>query len=158
MHNPLWQYSLSRYRLNGVEALCLEAQDRHGVDVNLLLLAGWLGERGWRLEPAQLAELERAVEPWREAVVLPLRSLRRQWRGMPDRAALREGLKALELRAEGQLQDMLWQCSRRQRYAAGGSTGVNLRLVLDAAAVAAGDARMLADELALALRAPPRTD
>lgn len=46
--NPFWRFSCAVYAAPGVAQACLELQDTHGADVNLLLLAAWLGAaRGW---------------------------------------------------------------------------------------------------------------
>ncbi|MGI9492931.1 MAG: TIGR02444 family protein, partial [Geminicoccaceae bacterium] len=44
--SPFWDYSLSLYGRPGVEQACLELQRRHGLNVNLLLFAFWLADRG----------------------------------------------------------------------------------------------------------------
>ncbi len=179
MDNPLWQYSLSRYSLPGVEALCLVAQDDYGIDVNLLLLAAWLGEQGLVLTAADVADIDAAVEPWRREVVLPLRALRRQWRGLPAVAGLRDDIKALELRAEQQLQEQLWRyCQSRgfgswgdgsrgydspdngsqdngsRVYAGPGAVEPNLLSVLDRSGTGLEGAQSLARDLARALAGP----
>ncbi len=158
MDNPLWQYSLSRYRRRGVEALCLRLQDDWGVDINLLLFAAWLGERGLQLGPGQLAALDKEVEPWRRTVALPLRTLRRQWRGQADIADLREGVKALELRAERALQERLSQLSLVQDFLPGGTVEANLRTLLAAAIRVDSEVVVIASELSRALLENPRCE
>jgi hypothetical protein len=59
MNNPLWVFSLQRYQQPGVAQACLEAQDRCGADVNLLLYAAWLASHGQALSPAQWPQLQR---------------------------------------------------------------------------------------------------
>ena len=39
--SPFWRFSLDFYRRPGVPEVCLQLQDAHGVDVNLLLFALW---------------------------------------------------------------------------------------------------------------------
>lgn len=103
--NPFWDYSLSIYRREGVAEACLALQDRHGLDVNLLLYCLWAGSRGHRLEAGEIGALSAAVGPWHEAVVKPLRAVRR-WlkdqRSAPKipAEALRQSIKARELQAE----------------------------------------------------------
>ena len=101
---PFWDYSLQLYRQPGVEAACLELQRRHGLDVNLVLLACWLGSQGIALDPATLAKAERAAEPWRREVVGPLRALRRHLKvalADPEPGSVAEGWPELvgEVRA-----------------------------------------------------------
>jgi uncharacterized protein (TIGR02444 family) len=73
-----WDYSVALYARPGVEAACLELQRRHRIDVNLVLLCLWLGERGIALDSDALARLCHAAERWQLEVVRPLRSLRRR--------------------------------------------------------------------------------
>lgn len=70
----LWQATQALYREPGVEALCLQAQDKAGADVNLLLLLVLLARRGQgaRLPPL-LATSQRQA-----AVLQPWRALRRR--------------------------------------------------------------------------------
>ena len=50
-----WAFSLEFYARPGVAEACLALQDRHGLDVNILLLCCWLGWSGrGRLSPADL--------------------------------------------------------------------------------------------------------
>ena len=103
----LWDWSLAVYAHPGVPAACLEAQDRHGAYVNLLLWAAWLGAvHGHLLTPGEAAGAEAATSAWRQDVVRPLRALRRRLKFGPSpapdpaTAALREKIKAAELEAE----------------------------------------------------------
>ncbi len=96
---PLWNEMTALYGEPGVADACLAAQDADGADVLLLLAAAVQARRGVSLAAATAAQ-EPAVERWRSEVVLPLRALRRRWRGLPGVEALRERLKVLELAAE----------------------------------------------------------
>lgn len=106
-----WDYSIALYGSPGVAECCLELQDRYGADVNLLLLAVWLGARGARLDRAGWAELERRTRSWQDEVVGRMRAVRRELRAMLDHGrvdpwrrerllALKQGLAALELDSE----------------------------------------------------------
>ena len=108
MDNPLWEYSLASYREAGVAETCLALQDTFGVDVNLLLYAAWLAARNQCLSADHLLALDERVREWRETVVKPLRALRRDLRDYPQAAGVRDELKALELRAEREQQDMIY--------------------------------------------------
>ena len=100
-----WRYSLELYGRPGVAGACLALQDSRDIDVNLLLLCCWTGDRGQALSAGSMARLIAAAEPWHEAVVKPLRSARR-WLKTQDRAPaeaaerLRQAVKAQELEAE----------------------------------------------------------
>jgi uncharacterized protein (TIGR02444 family) len=109
-----WDYSVALYGRPGVEAACLELQQRHRIDVNLVLLCLWLGERGTALDGEALARLCHAADRWQLEVVRPLRNLRRRlkarladgepnsvagdWPGLT--ASVRERAIALEIDAE----------------------------------------------------------
>jgi uncharacterized protein (TIGR02444 family) len=107
MSNPLWEYSKENYAREGVAEACLSLQDDHGLDVNVLLYAAWLAAEGRRPDRGHIEALLRDVGPWRERVVEPLRSLRRQWRDYEPVSLLREQLKTLELEAERIQQDRM---------------------------------------------------
>ncbi len=123
MDNPLWEYSLQLYARPGVAEACIEAQDHYAADVNLLLYAAWLAQQGLELAPGQWRALAVHVAAWRRRVVAPLRALRRDWKALPDAAALREQVRALELAAEQaqQAQMLAWHRRQAPRPARAGS-------------------------------------
>jgi len=105
--NPFWDFSLRVYGGAGVAPACLALQDRHGLDVNLLLLCCWLGHRRAAAPTrAEVARLVDAVAGWHRDVVRPLRQARRRLKApgraiSPDLAtALRQEVKRIELDAE----------------------------------------------------------
>lgn len=107
----LWQFSLAVYRQPQVPPACLMLQDRYGVDVNLLLYAGWRAWRGDALSSGGCASAMRRSEIWRQELVNPLRALRRQAgdlaRADPCFGQAYAALKACELRLEQHQQAML---------------------------------------------------
>ncbi len=44
--HPFWDFSLRVYGNDGVPAACIALQERHGIDVNLMLFSAWIGESG----------------------------------------------------------------------------------------------------------------
>lgn len=112
----LWEFSLRVYAIDGVSGACLALQERHRVDVNLLLYCCWLGHTGRALDAAGLAHALVLSMPWAQHVVRPLRGAR-SWmknHGDPltqvstaDYTALREDIKTVELRAEQLQQQVL---------------------------------------------------
>jgi uncharacterized protein (TIGR02444 family) len=108
MSNPFWDYSLATYSLEGVASTCLALQDTIGLDVNLLLYAAWLARMDQRLSGEHLAGLEADIADWREMVIKPLRALRRQLPDYSSASWVRKEIKALELRAEQQQQDLMF--------------------------------------------------
>ncbi len=105
--DDFWDFSLRVYGAPGVEAACLELQDEFGLNVNLILYCCWAGSLGVRLEETELQGVIDAVAQWQNAVVLPLRSVRRLLKDTAfmgvdeeDRESVRNMVKAAELRAE----------------------------------------------------------
>ena len=104
--SPFWRFSLAFYARPPVAAACLELQDHAGIDVNLLLYLLFLATRGRQVSRDDVARIDAGIAPWREQVVLPLRSVRRQLKpGIPpcDKTAsdlLRSAVKRAELDAE----------------------------------------------------------
>jgi len=99
--------------MDEVAPTCLALQDDFGVDVNLLLYAAWLAHLERRLSDTHLRAVDGQVAGWREGVVRPLRTLRRQLQGMAPAAAIRDEIRALELRAERQQQDTMYRYYQR---------------------------------------------
>ncbi len=101
-----WDFSLAVYHRPGVADACLALQDRHGLDVNLLLFCCWAASMGRVLDRGTLGAAEAAVATWRNQVVRPMRSLRRRLKreveGFPagEVEALRGRLLEAELAAE----------------------------------------------------------
>lgn len=112
---PFWDWSVAFYARPGVAEACLMLQDRGGHDVVLVLFALWLAERGARVDDGLAARALKVGEGWRDRVVAPLRTLRRQLKeGLAEPphelapearqpshvSALRARIKALELASE----------------------------------------------------------
>jgi len=98
----LWSFSLATYDAPGVSAACIGLQDRHGIDVNLLLFCCWAGARGQKLTATRLKRLQKGVASWQDEVVQPLRRVRRRLKSETSDAAqdLRARLMDLEIESE----------------------------------------------------------
>ena len=113
LDTPFWRFSVALYDRPGVAGACLSLQDRHGLDVNLLLLCAWAGHEGLRLSRGDIADLADRVADWQTSVVQPLRAVR-QWLKQQDAAPaepaerLRTGVKDQELAAEQLQQAILY--------------------------------------------------
>jgi uncharacterized protein (TIGR02444 family) len=111
--SAFWRFSLQFYALPGVAATCIDLQDRHGVDVNVLLFLLFLAEAGRAVSADDIARIDAEVHDWSEGVVVPLRTVRRSLRtpiGRIDRDAaevLRTEVKRIELAAERIQQETL---------------------------------------------------
>lgn len=96
----LWQGMLDLYSAPGIPEACVGLQDACEADVLLLLTAVILTRSERQLTPDLAGRLVAATAEWRHEVVLPLRALRRRWRGRLAAESLRERVKVLELEAE----------------------------------------------------------
>lgn len=109
----LWAFAVATYARPGVEAACLSLQDKDGQCAPLLLWRLWALAEGRAVDDDLLAAAVEAARAWDEAAVAPLRTLRRRLKtafppiGDAGRGALREDLKAAELKAERLLLDTL---------------------------------------------------
>lgn len=162
--NPFWDFSLTVYARSGVAEACLALQDRHGLDVNLLLFCLWAGTGGRRLAAADLDGLAAAVDDWQRQVVRPLRALRVRLKSQDavERALsepLRQEIKRQELLAERIEQLLLFRALPGAATVEGGSSALaadNLAVYLAQRAVApdAADRRALGRLLAGAFAGP----
>jgi uncharacterized protein (TIGR02444 family) len=108
-----WDFSLAFYAMPGVADACLALQDGCGADVNVLLFLLYRAHEGHMLSAAEVRHIETLAAPWRQAVVVPLRTLRRTLKApvgafQPEvTAALRTEVKRIELAAERVQQETL---------------------------------------------------
>lgn len=101
-----WTYIVRLYDQPGVSGICLDWQDRLGVDAILVLSLLWLGsEMSQEMNEESLRRVEQRASEWRNATVLPIRLARRA-SGELAKAGDREAtsvyrrLKRMELAAE----------------------------------------------------------
>ena len=112
--SPFWRFSLGFYRWPGVADACIALQDGCGVDVNILLFLLWLATARRCAPPAIAKTLCAKVDPWRDDVVVPLRTLRRRLKNgssLVERNAaelLRTRIKAVELESERLQQEAMF--------------------------------------------------
>lgn len=113
----LWGWTLEAYARPGVAETCLELQDDHGQNTSFLLWAVWA--EGADDETLQAAAL--AGRTWDDEVLKPIRAVRRTLKtAFPKvddgaREALREDVKAAELRAERVLMETFEALSEGRR-------------------------------------------
>lgn len=125
--NPFWDFSLALYGRPGVAPALLGLQDRHGIDVNLLLYCCWMGTGGQLLSPADLAAARDVALAWQHEIVHPIRAVcRRLKAGFPAlnaeaAEALRRRVGDIEIEAEHIAQDAM--AALRPRGASGHATG-----------------------------------
>lgn len=79
--HPFWTFSTRLYGRDGVAAACLALQERHQLDVNILLFCIWsAAERGQVLSRDEMASVLDRVGAWHEEVVRQLRAVRQRMR------------------------------------------------------------------------------
>lgn len=135
LDHPFWHFSLGVYRDKGVQAECLDVQERLGVDVNLLLFCAYLGTvEGIQLTPPDLQSIADRVSSWHAEVVRSLRSARRvlkPWAADdtaigPEASALRKHVQNLEIKAEQIEQAILWQWFSSQTLPRANAEGLDV--------------------------------
>jgi len=101
------QFALELYGSEGVAAACLYLQNRHVLDVNVVLFAAFIGaKRQQTLTTSCLDAARTRVDAWHREVVRPLRAVRQRLKTGPEPAPneittrLRGKLQQLEIDAE----------------------------------------------------------
>lgn len=113
----IWEWMLAAYARPGVPEACLRLQDAFGQNTNLLLWSVWAEAK----DPALLARAAELARTWEATAVAPLRQARRALKAAHPpvddgaREALREDVKATELRAERVLLETLADLSGEAR-------------------------------------------
>lgn len=124
--HPFGAFALALYARAPVMALCLQLQDRHGVDINLLLWAAWL-DSGGQVAAVDWVQVHAATASCRRLIVL-LRHLRRRLRVVPPLYAL---AKRWELWAEAREMQVLYRLTTTlARVAAGSVCGSHVQQYL----------------------------
>lgn len=101
-----WDWAVAAYGGEGVAHICLDLQDAHGQCVPLLLWAAWQASEGRDISESSAVEAASVARRWSEAVIEPLRGVRRRLKLTVSegdenvRLPLREKIKAAELAAE----------------------------------------------------------
>lgn len=71
----LWQYSLNQYPK--IKEVVLSLQDEYGLNVNLLLLAGYTQTLGCAIDEFDMQRLVGQTTQWQQQLTQPFRQLRR---------------------------------------------------------------------------------
>ncbi len=109
----LWEWAVKAYQRDGVSEACLALQDYHEQNVCLILWGAWCAETGRRPDEEILEAAADTARAWDTTTVTPLRAIRRTLKSpVPDldteaRLAVREQIKAIELKAERHLLQQL---------------------------------------------------
>ena len=113
--SPFWRFSLQLYRQPGVAEACIVLQEESGADVNLLMFLLWHAVQRRQFLPSEVDWIESKIFEWREATVIPLRSVRRALKTPPllvtavRAEAFRTRIKAVELEAERLQQEAMYE-------------------------------------------------
>lgn len=116
----IWDWALQAYARPGAPEQCLRLQDAFGQNTAYLLWAVWAEVK----DPALLARAAEAAKRWERTALVPLREVRRALKpACPPvedaaREALREDVKATELRAERVLLETLAALSGPEKHGA----------------------------------------
>ena len=75
--HPFWDYSLDIYGRDGVSAALITFQDRHNLDVNILLLCLWSGQSGrGEMDNADFDHVLSVSANWNPDIVCAIRAVR----------------------------------------------------------------------------------
>lgn len=105
-----WDWAVKAYARQPVADACLNLQDGHGQNVPWLLWAAWMAQEG---RSADLKDAAKAMRAWDAEIGAPLRGVRRALKpARPPideaaKAALRDAVKAVELKGERVLMESL---------------------------------------------------
>jgi uncharacterized protein (TIGR02444 family) len=155
LDGPHWRFALAVYGQPGVSQACLTLQDRCGVDVNVLLvgLYAWsVGDEGFAGE--RLGAIEASITGTRDAVVKPLRAIRRAMKDMPEAGhgpaweSVRNKVKSAELAAEQFEQGLLAAAVQPAGAPAGDADAAARRIVVHFARAIGADADAVSAEIA----------
>jgi uncharacterized protein (TIGR02444 family) len=101
------QFALELYGSDGVGAACLQLQARHGLDVNMVLFAAYVGAACRQaLTTSGIAAARLRVDPWHQEVVRALRAVRQRLKTGPmpapndETERLRRKIQQIEIEAE----------------------------------------------------------
>ncbi len=102
LENALWHFALKFYAQPGVEAACLELQNRFGLSINRLIWSCWAAQQGIQLNADDF--METPAQQWQQQITAPLREVRyrvRQQRlAQPELDACYQALRKAELACE----------------------------------------------------------
>jgi uncharacterized protein (TIGR02444 family) len=137
----LRQFAVAVHEAEGVAAACVSLQDRLELDVDVLLLAAYVGAvRRQTLTAEQLGTARELVDSWHDEVVRRLRGVRRMLKSGPAPApspqteAVRNEVAKAELDAELIELDVLGQWADDLNTPAGpGSQAEHARAAMDVA-------------------------
>lgn len=110
---PLWRFALAFYERPGIADILLDAQDRNGADISMMLFCLWQAGEGREVSRDDIAALIAASAFWRDKIVIPMRTLRRSLKENADASSdCYRSAKALELSCEQALLFQIYTVSQ----------------------------------------------
>ena len=106
--DAFWEWSVERYSHPATREYLLTLQDSLDLVVLEALFGLWLGSQRCEWQEDVVDRLDAASDSWLRAVVVPLRSTRKEWRSEPTLQTARQHLLALEVQAERHLAELMW--------------------------------------------------
>ncbi len=77
--HPFWDFSLRVHGADGVAGACLDLQDAHQLDVNIVLYCCWIGATGrGALDAGEAEAITMAVAEWHGEIVRAVRAVRQR--------------------------------------------------------------------------------
>lgn len=104
-NSEFWNYSTQIWTLPGLETTCLELQNKHEVNVNILLYCCWTGDKNLSINDDDLQMLLDTTQPW-QTIIKPLRDSRKMMKqsllAMPSKMVDQtlKNINEMELNAE----------------------------------------------------------
>ncbi len=74
--SEFWNYSTQIWSLPNIESGCLELQNHHNININILLYCCWAGENNLTLNEDNIQTLLKSAKPWQD-IIEPLRKSRK---------------------------------------------------------------------------------
>jgi uncharacterized protein (TIGR02444 family) len=112
LNNPFWQFACDFYSQPDAAEALLCLQDKHLLNINILLLLIWLGEQGLSINKYQLDSLLVFNMPMDNNIISPLRKARTALKFEEHLKSYYKTLKQLELALEQEAIRNLYQHSQ----------------------------------------------
>jgi uncharacterized protein (TIGR02444 family) len=125
-----WDWAVGRYEDRLVRDALLELQETAGLIILEAMFLAWLGRRGQVISGSEQQRIRKAITPWVEGVVLPLRQQRQAWTDNSSMMVNRRYLLGLELEAERALAHLLINSLTIFDAATGSPSDIDQNLVL----------------------------
>jgi uncharacterized protein (TIGR02444 family) len=75
--SKFWDFSINTYQSGAVESACLQLQNKHPADINIILYCCWAGQNHIGLLHKDVKKLIATTRPWQTTILKPLRDARK---------------------------------------------------------------------------------